>query len=337
MSSPITVNVIAKDYAYGLKQDAGIIIDLLNASGFEAKFKTIEDLGGEGVRAKIDRRIVPLQYALTYRFLPHFYPKREVNIFLEQFPVHMLPCGRRQVLIPNQEWFVGDMEVLKKFDLVICKTRVAEEIFSQQGCRTALSSFTSIDRRLSPPPPKRREFLMITGAWSHVERERVFELWARHPEWPGITISSWFTPTDAAPPNVRLLRDFVSKEEIIRLQNEHLFHLCVTTAEGFGHKFNEGFSCGAIVIATDGPPMNEIVQPDRGLLVKWNKSNPLRLGTEYHFDEADLERTIELALRLKPEEIATMTSNGRKWYEENDRSFRQQLPLILKKLMAEGA
>ena len=173
----------------------------------------------------------------------------------------------------------------------------------------------------------------VTGNIGNVT-ERVLNLWARHPEWPRLTLSSRLIPPEVNLPNVRLMRDFVSAEEIIRLQNEHLFHLCVTPVEGFGHKLNEGLSCGAIVLATDGPPMNEIVQPDRGLLVKWNRTNPMRMGTEYHFDEADLERTIEHALCLTPPQIAALSANARSWFEDNDRFFKRQFPAILRNLLS---
>lgn len=337
MPSRVTVNVIGKKNAYGLMYDSRIVIDLLNESGFDAQFVNADFFCGSSIPEKIKDRLGRIRQDLSYRFLPHRYPKRDLNIFLEWVPRHMFQAGRRQVLIPNQEWYdVEDEDVLPKFDLVICKTRAAVEVFSKRGCRTAFSSFTSVDRRTAPSAPKRPEFLMIIGNIFGIP-ERVLDLWARHPEWPRLTLSGRFIPPNVNLPNVRLIRDFISAGEIARLQNECQFHLCVTAAEGFGHKFNEGFSCGAIIVATDAPPMNEIVQPDRGLLVKWDRTNPLRLGTEYHFDAADLERTIENALRLTPAQITAMTSNAKAWFEDNDRFFRKQFPRIVNDLMDSSA
>ena len=106
--------------------------------------------------------------------------------------------------------------------------------------------------------------------------------------------------------------------------------------QGFGHKINEGLSCGAVVLAPAGPPMNELVRPERGFLVQWNATSPKAPGTEYHFDEADFERTIERCLALTPDEIEAMTTKARAWFEENDRYFRQTLPDLLRNLVATG-
>jgi glycosyltransferase involved in cell wall biosynthesis len=179
---------------------------------------------------------------------------------------------------------------------------------------------------------KKREFLMVLGRRRGVA-ERVLSIWARHPEWPTLTICGRRLPRDVALSNVRLVHDFISAEELTRLQNEVLFHLAVTKAEGFGHKLNEGFSCGAIVIATDAPPMNEIVAPDRGFLVGWTESHPKALGREYEFDEVSLEKTVTRCLALREEEVARLSANARAWFESNDQFFRRTLPFQLRELL----
>jgi glycosyltransferase involved in cell wall biosynthesis len=241
------------------------------------------------------------------------------------------------VLIPNQEWFhLKWRKHLPQFDRVICKTLHAQEIFAKLSCPTSFSSFTSRDRRIRSGAPKTREFLLMVGNRRGIT-DRVLGLWARRPEWPRLIVSGRHIPPGIDLPNAVLMRDFVPEEEIIRLQNTCRFHICVTAAEGVGHKYAEALSCGAVVLATDGPPMNEIIQPDRGLLVKWERTNPKFLGTEFHFDEADLERTIERCLQLSEAEIATISANGRDWYEKNDRFFRSELPRILRDVIGSAA
>ena len=95
-------------------------------------------------------------------------------------------------------------------------------------------------------------------------------------------------------------------------------------AEGFGHPFAESMSCGAVVVTTDAPPMNELVRPDRGLLVPAAALAPQGIGMLYRVDEAALEETIARALALPPEERARLGGNARAWFESNQEEFRER-------------
>jgi len=331
MSLPPSVNVISKDYAYGLCHSRALVASVLKAAGSRVGVVKVRNLhrtdGPHPERPKFFRLPQFLLQLEHWRRGP-----RDLNIFLETFYPRFYPLARRQLFIPNQEWFFErDLVHLKQAEMVICKTRHAEEIFSRLGCRTAYASFTSRDRRRRRTEPMRPEFLCLTGERISI-RNRVLALWARHPEWPRLTISSQSSMPEVAAPNLRQIGHFLSDNKIAQLQNQHQFHLCVTRAEGFGHKLNEGMSCGAIVLATDGPPMNELITPERGMLVKYASCEPIGLGTAFDFDEADLERTIEKCVRLSALEIEQLSLQARKWFEENDRFFRDRLPRILREL-----
>jgi hypothetical protein len=316
MTASPSVNVISKDYAYGLRHSRALITAALESTGLR-----VRTLGAEDWRTRIGRR-----FHCRSR-------SRDFNVFLEEFYPTLYPMARRQILIPNQEWFPEhQVEHLKKADLVICKTRHAQQIFIDLGASTSYSSFTSRDRRQTARRPMQREFLCLSGNQVSVDGNLVLTLWARHPEWPRLTITSDGSLPRVSSPNVRQIGGFLTDDAIGRLQNEHLFHLCVSRAEGFGHKLNEGMSCGAIVIATDGPPMNELITPERGMLVRFARSEPLGLGTAFDFDEVDLEATVEKCLRLSTAEIERMSQRARSWYDENDRFFRATFPQILREM-----
>jgi hypothetical protein len=330
-----SVNVIAPDFAYGLGHSGKLAAEVLANASFKVRLLHADYLDKQD---KTEFYIKVKSHVMRgWRQvcgLPPFrnFLRRDVNIFLERLHPNLFKMARRQILIPNQEWFFEkDRPHLREIDLVVCKTLHAEEIFSKLGCRTAFSSFTSTDRRMLNSRPKRREFFLMSGKREGIV-EPILRLWARHPEWPMLTVSSRRIPDNLALPNVRPIRDYVPAEEIAQLQNEYLFHLGITAAEGFGHKLNEAMSCGALVITTDGPPMNELVRPERGFLVKWNRTSPKSLGAEFHFDENDLEQTIEDCLRLSPQEADRMAHNARDWFEKNDRFFRRTLPEIVHNL-----
>lgn len=310
------VNVVAREYAYGLRQSRTVADAVLTEAGCTV------------------RHIRPIPYELRalrrfdFRWRRH---AADVNLFLEFTYPTFFPLAAHQVFLPNPEWFVDQLRPhLPQLSLVLCKSRQAERVFTALGCRTVYTSFTSFDRR-RPGSPVRDAFLLL-GAKLGVLGARLAALWQQHPDWPPLTVVSPDALPAAGAPNVHHLRGFLSDDAIAQLQNEHRFHLCLSPAEGFGHKLNEGLACGAIVIALDGPPMNELVTPERGFLVPTTSVTPQRLGTAFDFDDAALAATVEHCRQLAPEERQRLSAAARAWFEENDRFFRTAFPRALEPL-----
>src|SRR5690606_34092893 len=93
-------------------------------------------------------------------------------------------------------------------------------------------------------------------------------------------------------PNIRHLLERVDDATLRTLQNSNAIHLCPSEAEGFGHCIAEAMSCGAVTLTTDAPPMNELITPERGVLVNYNRTTKQRSGANYYVDPVDLERKI---------------------------------------------
>lgn len=56
------------------------------------------------------------------------------------------------------------------------------------------------------------------------------------------------------------------------LQQSTPLHVCPSEREGFGHYINEARAAGAVVIAPDHPPMNELVNATTGVLIRVNRT-----------------------------------------------------------------
>ncbi|MBK6739724.1 MAG: glycosyltransferase family 4 protein [Haliea sp.] len=221
---------------------------------------------------------------------------------------------------------------LPGIDVVLCKTREAHETFSQLGCKVRFIGFTSEDRWDSGnTQPREHTFLHLAGrSWQKGTRA-LTDLWLRHPEWPTLTVvqndrmynQARVVPIEA--PNIihRLVR--LGDAELRALQNRHAFHLCPSEAEGFGHCIAEAMSCAAVTLTTDAPPMNELITPERGVLVDYHRMSSQRSGANYYVDPADLERKIEAIIAMDERSIAQLGDNARQWYLENDRLFRTRL------------
>ena len=75
--------------------------------------------------------------------------------------------------------------------------------------------------------------------------------------------------------------------------------------------------------------MNELVAADRGVLVPFNRSEPRHLGMNFHADPLALEKAIGDIIAMPHEEKQALGLAGRKWLEENARSFAGRIAHFL--------
>jgi len=161
--------------------------------------------------------------------------------------------------------------------------------------------------------------------------------WRRHPEWPRLTVVQnprEAKPIEAAVANIDHRVDYIDDAELRRLQNANWYHLCLSETEGFGHYLVEAMSVAAIAITTDAAPMNELIQPDRGVLVGYSATGIQHLATTYFFDEDVLETEIQRLLAAPDEELRQIGDQAREWFLANDRGFSRRLQLALTPLLS---
>ena len=91
--------------------------------------------------------------------------------------------------------------------------------------------------------------------------DRLVRVWQRHPEWPRLILVQHKDGGAVTPvaPNIDARVGYLSDQELRTLQNESLFHLCLSLTEGWGHYIVEAMGVGAVTITVDARPMNELV------------------------------------------------------------------------------
>jgi glycosyltransferase involved in cell wall biosynthesis len=118
---------------------------------------------------------------------------------------------------------------------------------------------------------------------------------------------------------------FVEDGVLRGIQNAAGVHICASEAEGFGHYIVEAMGTGALVVTTDAPPMNELVHPDRGILVGYAGTAPQGMGTNFFIDPGKCEQAIVRILEMDEPIRRSLGIRAREWFLENDRQFFTRL------------
>lgn len=329
-----SVHIIARDNAAGLSRDLRIVSDNLERAGFDV---TVSALGQGGITRSLRR--LRLRAQLEYDAWRGASPQRrfDVNVMLERIYPQFFSLARRNALIPNPEWFKPEYaNHLGRLDRVLTKTRHAEAIFDALGCSTQFTGFTSEDRLLADLP-REPVFFHLAGRSGNKGTRPLIDLWLRQPTWPTLTIvqrDKLLSPLPSAA-NLHFVTRYLPDAELRVLQNRHLFHLCPSETEGFGHHLVESMSVGAVILTTDAPPMNEMIRPERGILTGYRRTERQHMATTYFVDPEMLEADVRRMLASSVEERTKLAGNAREWWSSNDLQFHSRLASAIRSL-AEG-
>lgn len=305
---PKRINILASKNGVGLQKDQEILTAVLTEAGHQ-----------------VDQNDVH-QKSLYYRL--HAKKSYDINIFCQHLNPFWLNAAETNWLIPNQELFAPtSIPHLKEFSLILCKTQYAASLFKKLGCRAIFTSFSSKDRWDPGTGKKEEAFFHLSGKSPFKGTEAVLNAWRENPDFPLLTIveNAWKKREDPGLKNVRFIFEYQSEEQMTSIMNQNAFHLCPSQAEGFGHYIVEALSAKAVVLTTDAPPMNELVNSERGILCPYQTSTPYGIGKNFFVNPEELAKKVRQILNLTATEKKQLTENARSFYLQNDLFFRNQL------------
>jgi glycosyltransferase involved in cell wall biosynthesis len=330
------IQLLAWDNRRGLTHDMELLAGSLTELGHSVDLTPLGPRRHDGRWRSLCMRARMLRQRLaTGESSTHLY---DVNIALEHVRPPFFDLARLNVLVPNPEWLSPHSQrYLGRFDAILCKTEHARALFDAEGYPTICIGFDSQDSH-RPQVRKQRRFLHLAGASPMKGTRRLVALWEQHPEWPALLVLQSdhepIVPPHSEYANIEIHSGFIEDaEELRQLQNEHAFHVCLSETEGWGHYIAEAMSCGAVVVTCDAPPMNELVRPDRGVLVAATRSRRFNMAQLYTFDEAALEAAVDRVTAMADDEIAAIGARARQWFEDNRRSFAGRVDEALRALL----
>jgi hypothetical protein len=242
--------------------------------------------------------------------------------------------GTKHYMMFNPEIPIADANVFYHVDFVIAKTRIAETVATQ--VMTAIRKrdesnprrrarvlptvlywgHTSLDRKLptihrNASTTREKGFLFVAGASVMKHADAAAEAWKRNADFPLLTLTR-FGPflnsllvslQPAMPHNVRVLSTFQHEAAIWRLMNDHLVHICSAYTEGFGHTLNGARSTGAVIIAPDIPPFNEMLDDTSAVLMR-DSAIPVHLPV-YWYEKRNITGISLLSANVKSHHLAS--------------------------------
>lgn len=244
-------------------------------------------------------------------------------IFLERFDSRF--AGRFNVVIANPEWIrPDDAARMGRFELVACKTREAMRVMSAHVAEDRLiyTGWTTVDRFRPEIGRSFGECLHIAGCSVQKGTDAVLRAWQENTDLPKLTVVDWREKSSNLPdrPNLRILRERVDEKSLLALINGCGVHVCPSVTEGFGHTIHEAMSCGAVLITTDAPPMNEQTR-DCAVLVPPTSNRPMRLATACDVSPSGIAAAVRKVVAMSGAQCQAMGNAARKVWEQNRANF----------------
>ncbi|OQR80490.1 hypothetical protein THRCLA_12027, partial [Thraustotheca clavata] len=276
------------------------------------------------------------------------------------------PAEKPVIIMPNVEMYELTADLYRRANYILCKTldafldngnpqstTVLYAKHTSSDPSTMARAYAKLHKDFPPIQPKdfsKLTFFHANGHSSQKNTHAVLDCWAERPDLPLLDLYTMGEDT--------LDRYTYYKEENRSLENINFHYgedvdapyfgkllaeapviLCPSRMEGFGHYINQARAAGALVITTNGPPMNEFVDSNSGVLVEadYGAPDPNQMlsiyGTmEFNVKGEYLCNAVDTILGMSIEERKRLAHNARKKYEEQMLDFMENMHLLQKAL-----
>src|SRR5260370_21828027 len=268
-------------------------------------------------------------------------PQVDVNLFLEVIAYDLIKRAKQNWLMPNPEWFAScdHMIGLPQISKFLCKTKEAVRIFTELYGpeRVTYVGFESRDL-YDPDVPRQRKFFHMAGQSRYKNSQAVAYAFAKYFDDPSdkdvhkelVFVGAYVEEVQFAQghKNVRYIQR-ASDAELKKLMNECLFHVIPSGTEGWGHAIHEALGCGAVVITTDYPPMNEFNGTAKELLVPYQRTIPELAAQRAMVGAMEVKAIIEKAWKLSDAKIKVIVEGARDAFLTQREQFRQNFKNVV--------
>ena len=258
----------------------------------------------------------------------------DVNIFLEVMVPEMLNFAPNNWLIPNSEWWrgeIGDLHI-NRINKVLCKTHDCYNIWQKKlSGRCVYIGFEASDFYQSTAE-KELSFLHLAGNSGTKNTEAVIEAWRqfRLPYKIDIVIlNPAFRTLCFGVPGITY-HQRIAESHVHHAINSHLFHLIPAQYEGYGQALHEALGCGGIVITTNAPPMNEFAGIPRELMIPSSGTFEKSLAICHSVTPEGVAEAVMRAAALSKDQTRFMSAAARQAFLDDREAFRVAFKELVK-------
>jgi hypothetical protein len=179
--------------------------------------------------------------------------KSDVGIWIQNYYIELLENFKINILYFNEEWYDYDVNDLKKFDYVICKSKFSHSLIKNY-CNAIYLPFIS-KNYYDDSVLKSGRYIHFMGRSIQKNTELVLK--------QNIDFTL-IDPYNRYRPNLKVqhINSYQSEDQIRNLLNSHEVHICCSLYESWGHYMFEGLSTGAEIICSDIPVFKEQLDPE---------------------------------------------------------------------------
>ena len=258
----------------------------------------------------------------------------DLNIFLEVCNPALHWYAERNAIIPNAEWWMTKHD-RTAFDAIWCKTYHACDMLKAKGYDPQYIGFTTEDVRQTNIK-KQKRYLHIAGGSRYRNTYAIVEAWQRgyFDGGPELTVVASALGEPPEFPGMTWVGRIESRKAFLRLLNSSMYVLQPSQYEGFGVALWEARACGAVLITTDAPPMNEA--PAYGLVLSTEKTNRLESPVEWALvDPDEVWDSVMLAWNESEGQLRCHQKAAREEWEREHKLFPQRLKKAIEALLNE--
>ncbi|KAL3661237.1 hypothetical protein V7S43_013846 [Phytophthora oleae] len=239
---------------------------------------------------------------ITYHDLCPNTPMIFFNHYWEDLPdAPDWPAAKPLYLMPNMEMYELESEHYWRADVILCKTalcsRYLRKWFKQEGnprgtrvlytrhttSNLALTYKSQLTASQANSRPEKNfsdvTFLHTAGTSIQKGTRQVLDCWLSRPDLPRLQLHMAQDLFDGAfagkyakkidkSRNVFLHTGRLDPTAFGRLITDATYFMCSSLQEGYGHYINQARSSRALIFTTDIAPMNELITPSSGALIK---------------------------------------------------------------------